>query len=236
MITYLGKCLYIEEKGKKTLAVGDLHLGYEESLNRAGIFVLRTQFKEMIEEFNEVFRKIGKVDSVILLGDVKHHFGSILKQERNDLLALLDYLRDHSKEVIIVKGNHDTVLEFIARERDIQVRPFYIYESYCFMHGDKDFEEIHERKVDYWIVGHVHPAVTLIDGVKSEKYKCFLEGEYKGKKVIIVPSFFDISEGSDPREGTIPLAWDINLLKFKVKVVGDGLEVLDFGRLDRIHS
>lgn len=35
-IEYIGKCLLINVDGKKILAVGDLHLGYEESLNLGG--------------------------------------------------------------------------------------------------------------------------------------------------------------------------------------------------------
>ncbi|MBX4196501.1 metallophosphoesterase [Candidatus Pacearchaeota archaeon] len=234
MIHYRGKCLYIEEKGKKILAVGDLHLGYEEALNKHGVFVLRTQFKEMLSELERIFEGLGMVDKVVLLGDVKHEFGAILKQERTDLLKLLDYLKEHAREVIIVRGNHDAVLEFIARDRGIKILDFYISDGYCFLHGDKDFEEIHDRKITHWIVGHVHPAITLTEGVKSEKYKCFLEGEYKGRTVIVVPSFLDINEGSDPREGTIPLAWDISFSRFRVKVVGEDLSVLDFGRLKDI--
>ena len=43
------------EAGGKILVVGDLHLGYEEHLNRMGIFVSRQMFEEMISYFDKVF-------------------------------------------------------------------------------------------------------------------------------------------------------------------------------------
>ena len=56
-INYVGKCILLERGGEKILAVGDLHLGYEETLNRAGIFVSRQMFDEMIADFDAIFAK-----------------------------------------------------------------------------------------------------------------------------------------------------------------------------------
>ena len=228
MIEYIGKCVLID---KKILVVGDLHLGYEDSLNRSGVFVSRVMFNEMILYFDKVFEKIGKVKEIVLLGDVKHNFGGISEQEWGDTLRLLDYFSQKTKKIVIVKGNHDKIIEPIARKREIVVKDYYIYNEYCFLHGDKDFEEIYDRKIKVWIIGHGHPAVKLREGVKIEKYKCFLEGEYKKKKIIIAPSFIEFSEGSDPRESELCLAWNFDLNKFNVKIVGGGLDVLDFGKL-----
>ena len=96
------------------LVVGDLHLGYEEYLNRAGVFVSRKMFEEMISYFDKVFEKIGKIDETILLGDVKHDFGSIMKQEWNDVAALLNYLEKKCKKFVFVKGIHEIIIEPIA--------------------------------------------------------------------------------------------------------------------------
>ena len=106
-------------------------------------------------------------------------------------------------------------------------------------------------------MGHGHPAVSLSEGVKKEKYKCFLVGKYSkagnGKRdVIIVLSFFPLVEGTDPRDVAnrssqtfgsrgepsgfdMGFAWKFNLNNFDVKFVGKGLEVLDFGRLSDIN-
>lgn len=235
MIDYIGKCLFIKEKGKRVLVIGDLHLGYEESMNRKGVMIARGMFNEMISEMNKIFEKIGKVDLVVLLGDVKHDFSTILKQESNDFMKLFDYLQEKCKEVVIVKGNHDSILEPIARRNGIVLKNHFVFEDVCFLHGDKDYEEIYDKKIRYWIVGHAHPAIKLSDGNKVEKYKCFLVGQYKKKEIIIVPSFFGLIEGSDPRENNLGLAWNFALNKFNVKIVSDNLKVLDFGKLKKLN-
>lgn len=236
-INFIGKCLLIEnagEKKEKILVIGDLHLGYEEFLNRSGVFVSRQMFEEMIAYLDNVFAKTGKVDKVVLLGDVKHDFGKIMKQELNDVLGLFDYLEKKSRKIIVVKGNHDKIIEPIVMKRSARIEDFYIYDEFCFLHGDRDFSQIYDKKIKYWIMGHGHPAVKISDGIKIEKYKCFLIGKFKEKEVIILPSFFSLMAGSDPRENDLGLAWKFGLGKFKVWVVGENLEVLNFGQLGKI--
>lgn len=237
-IEYVGKCLLIKERGERILVVGDLHLGYEESLNRTGVYVSREMFKEMIKYFDLIFSKIGKVDKIVLLGDVKHDFGGILRQEWNDVLRLFDYFFEKIKkkgEIVIMKGNHDNILEPIIKKREnVEIKDYFIVNDIAFLHGDKDFKEIWDKKIKYLIMGHGHPAVKLREekGVKIEKYKCFLVGRFKGKEIIILPSFFSYMEGSDPRESNLGLAWKFDYSKFNVKIVNvDDLKVLEFGRL-----
>jgi putative SbcD/Mre11-related phosphoesterase len=137
--------------------------------------------------------------------------------------------------VIVIRGNHDNYLKNISGKRKFAgVEDFYVVGRYCFLHGDRDFPEIYDKKIKTWIIGHAHPALRLSDGIKTEKYKCFLEGEYKKKRIMIVPSFAEYFAGSDPRQESNNLAWGFNLSKFKARVVGDRLEVLDFGKLEKI--
>ena len=96
-INYIGKCLLIENnEGKKSLVIGDLHIGYEESLNERGVFISRRMFDEGIDYLNRVFAKVGgrRIDRIIILGDVKHEFGRILRQEWKEVLELIDYFRE----------------------------------------------------------------------------------------------------------------------------------------------
>ena len=236
MFEFIGKCLLVEEQGKKILVIGDLHLGFEEALNKTGVFVFRKMFSEVIEYLDRVFEKIGNVDVVVLLGDVKHVFGRIVGQEWNDILGLLDYLEDKCKKIVVIRGNHDKIIGPIAKKRGIVVENYWVVGRFCFLHGDKDFVENYDKEVRYWVVGHGHPAVKISDGIKVEKFKTFLVGKYKRKNVILVPSFFDYNLGSDPRENDLRFVWDFNLKKFDVWIVQDDkLEVLDFGKLDELE-
>jgi len=238
-IKYIGKCLLVETDEKRILVIGDLHLGFEEALNRSGVFVSRQMFDEMISYLDRVSGKIGEVDEVVLLGDVKHVFGSVLKQEWNDVLGLFDYLNEKCKKITIVKGNHDSILEpVVAQRRGVELLDFYIVGEICFSHGHRSFEEMFDKNVKSWILGHAHPAVKISEknGAKVEKYKCFLVGKFKRRNVVVVPSFAEHNEGSDPRENDLGLAWDFNLKKFDVKIIsGEKLKVLDFGKLGKLH-
>lgn len=232
MFEFIGKCLLVEESDKKILVIGDLHLGFEEALSKTGVFVSRKMFEEMIKYLNKVFDKTGKVDEVVLLGDIKHVFGSVIGQEWSDILGLFDYLEDKCKEIIVIKGNHDAIIEPVAKKRDILVEDYHIVGSFCFLHGDRDFVENYEKCVTHWVVGHGHPAVKMSDNIKVEKFKAFLVGEYKKKEIVLVPSFFDYNLGSDPRENDLGYIWDFDFGKFIVWAVQDeGPEVLNFGKL-----
>ncbi len=232
-ISYIGKCLLVEVDGKRILVVGDLHLGYEEALNISGVGVGRKLFGEMMEDFEEIFSRTGNVDEVVLLGDVKHVFGTVLGQEREDFQKLLEFFGEKCKKIVIVQGNHDALKRFLVRENS-EVRNFYCTDGVCFLHGDRDFGEIYSKEVEMWVMGHAHPAIVLEDGVKSEKYKCFLEGKFEGRKIIVVPSFSEHSVGSDVRNSDLGLAWKLDLKKFRIWVVGEKLEVMDFGEMGRL--
>lgn len=237
--SFIGKCLLIEENGRKILAIGDLHLGQEESMNKTGVFVTRGMFEEMIIELDKVFARVGgnkEIDEIVLLGDVKHDFETILRQEWSDVTKLFDYLGERARKIVIVKGNHDTIIEPIASRWGISVVNYYIADSVALLHGNRDFKEIWSKKIKMLVVGHGHPAVKLRDAgeVRAEKYKCFLVGKFGGREIIIVPSFSEVSVGSDPKDGGIKLAWELDYDKFDVWVVGSELDALDFGRLGKI--
>ena len=63
-------------KGYKTLIIADLHLGYEESLNKKGVLVPRIQFKDTYERLNKILTS-KKIETMIITGDLKHEFGVI---------------------------------------------------------------------------------------------------------------------------------------------------------------
>jgi len=112
------------------LIIADTHIGYEEALNKQGILIPRFQFKEIIKRLEHIFAvlKNKRIDKIIINGDVKHEFGTISEQEWRHTLQLLDFLSKHCKEIILIKGNHDTILGPIAKKRKVKVIDNYIIE------------------------------------------------------------------------------------------------------------
>jgi len=234
-LEYIGKCLLINDE-KRILVIGDLHLGYEEALNESGVYIGRRMFKEYTDYLDRIFEKTGKVDEIVLLGDVKHVIGNVIRQEWNEVLGFLDYLAGKCGKIVVVRGQHDALLEGILKKRgDVSLLDYYISGKYAFLHGDREFEEINDAKIKVWVMGNGHPAVKISDGTKIEKYKCFLVGKYGKKEIIVCPSFLSANEGTDPREYEIGMAWEFDYLKFSVVVVGEDLNDLDFGKLEKLE-
>jgi len=190
-VRYIGKCLLIQKGKERVLVIGDLHLGYEESLNRSGVFISRQMFDEIISDLSEVFGETGKVEKIILIGDIKHDFGLISRQEWGDVGKFMKYIKPFCSEIVVIKGNHDVILAPIVKRLGLKLKDFYIWKEFCFVHGDEDYKQIWQKKVKWIVVGHGHPAIKLRAGVKTEKYKCFLVGKFHGKNMIVVPSFIE---------------------------------------------
>lgn len=194
---FINKCVFFPKQ--KILAVGDLHLGYEYMLKDFGVSFPQKQIEQTISELTDILsdlkkRKI-KLNKVIFLGDVKHYF-AFNKGERNLILKLLDEIGKYVKkeDIIIIKGNHEKMN--ILNDKDFL--DYYIKDDIIFLHGDREFKEISDKKIKLIVMGHLHPAVAISDKqkIRSEKYKCFLVGKNKGKEFIVLPSFFPLIEGT----------------------------------------
>jgi len=232
-IVIVGKALWIEKL--KILVVADLHIGYEEALAEEGYLLPRTMFKEMSKELKELLEKL-KPSLVVINGDLKHEFGQISKQEWFETNTILDMILERSK-VVLIKGNHDTILEPIARRKNLEIKDFYIVDGICILHGHKIFvdKEIYDKKIKILIIGHEHPAISIREGLRKETYKCFLLGRWKDKKLIVMPSFFTLYEGSDIKKEELlsPYLNEKSIKNFEVFVVAD--KIYRFGKVKDIR-
>ncbi len=176
---------------KDNLIIGDLQLGYEEHLQQRGVLLPKFQLKNILDKLEKIFKKI-KVKRVIINGDIKHEFGSILNQEWTDSLNLFDFLSNKVEEIVLIRGNHDIVLGPIAKKRNIKIIDSWNDENVTIVHGHK----IPKKLNKIIIIGHEHPAISFKEK-PNEKFKCFLVGKYKKNKLIVTPSFHDLTKGSD---------------------------------------
>jgi len=216
-----------------TLILGDLHLGYEEALNAEGIMVPRFQYQKILTRLEAIIEKT-KCSRVIVNGDLKHEFGRITRQEWKEISNFIGFLKDNFQEVVLIKGNHDNFTRFIAERTNLQVYDRFSIGNYLILHGDKvpdDLEDIGEKTL---IIGHEHPCVGLKSGERLEKIKCFLKGSFKGKNLIVMPSFNFVTEGSDilHEKALSPFLRDktVDVNDFEVFGV-ENFEVFYFGRV-----
>ncbi len=247
-IEIIDLCLYL--KKENILILADTHIGYEESLNKQGVLIPRFQFKETIQRLEKILKLLNPKDSkglgnsknfqskikpnkIIINGDIKHEFGTISEQEWRHTLKLLDFLSKHCKELILIKGNHDTILGPIADKRNIKILDSYKTNDTLIIHGHKIPDKL--KGIKTIIIGHEHPAVSINEGVRTELFKCFLKGKYKKTTLIVQPSFNLVTEGTDIlKEKVLSPFLKQDLSNFECFVVGN--EVYEFGKLKKLYK
>ena len=245
-----------------TLIIADTHIGQEEAMTKQGVLVPQFQFKETVKRLEHILKKT-KPKTVIINGDIKEEFGTISDQEWRNTLKLIDFILKYADELILVKGNHDTILGPIAKKRNTKVVDYLIIDensrivedkkaiekitnkktkikirasknNILIIHGDQIPDKRILKKIKTIIIGHEHPAIGVTERIRTETFKCFLRGKWKKYNLIVLPSFNQIIEGHDVlKEEHVSPFMDQPLGNFEVYIVGD--KVYEFGKIKHIH-
>ncbi|MCX8190480.1 MAG: metallophosphoesterase [Candidatus Diapherotrites archaeon] len=229
-----GLGLFIEPE--KMLIVADLHLGIEEMYNRQGIMVPRTNYAEIKKNLCWMIERT-KPKKIVINGDIKHEFGEISKQEWREVLSIIDFISTNVKELVLIKGNHDKILGPLAELKGLRILDeLYIKgESLLITHGHEISNSNEYEKAKTLIIAHEHPAVSVREGMRSELYKCFLKGNFLGKKLIVMPSMNSIAIGSNVlREKTLSPYLQQDLGKFECWAIED--KPYYFGKLGALNE
>ncbi len=223
--------LSIYIKKYKTLVISDLQLGIEESLNKNGLLIPRLQFDLIKKKLDKIF-EIIKPERVIINGDLKHEFGIISRQEWKETIDLIDYLFGKTRKIILIKGNHDVILNLIAKKKNLDIVDEFLCGDILILHGHKI--SLNSYKYNVLIIGHEHPAISLKEDAKIEKYKCFLKGKYNNHHLIVMPSFSALNIGTDVLKDTFLSPYlNVNLDNFRVFIIED--KVYDFGKIKNLR-
>ncbi|MBS3144969.1 metallophosphoesterase [Candidatus Woesearchaeota archaeon] len=213
---------------KKHLILGDLQLGSEGVAHNQGFFLPKFQLQDILERLSKIFTQV-KAEFLIINGDLKHAIGTILDQEWTDILAFFDFALQHVQKIIIVRGNHDLVIDPIAAKRNIAVVESYRVGDMLIFHGHKVVKET----APLLVVGHEHPAVSFKDK-PGDKYKCYLVGKWKKSILIVMPSFNPLTEGSDiTRDRFLSPYLKPGIGTFDVYVVED--KIYPFGKVQDLR-
>lgn len=222
----------------KTLVFSDFHMGFEHSLNAQGYMLPRTHYKDVVDRLELIFAELKKqkkdVKKIVITGDLKHEFGTILRQEWRDVLRLVDYLLRKADELILIKGNHDVQLGPVAAKSGIKLVADVKLGDILIIHGDEEPARLKDIKTI--IMGHEHPALGLRHKGRTEKYKCYLVGPYRKCTLIVQPSAKLMVEGSDvTKEKQLSPLLAGGVKKFRAFVIDERQkEILDFGLIKNL--
>ncbi len=171
-------------KYKDYLVIADPHLGIEREYWEKG-YEVPSQKEELLKR---ILKLKGKSTKLIILGDLKHNIPLITFREEREVPDFVAALRKAFKEVIIVKGNHDGLLERMVSG----VVNEHFIDGIAFIHGHSVSDKA--LKADKIIAGHMHPVHTYKNHLGyRQSNKCFIITD----KIIVMPAFTDMSAGSN---------------------------------------
>ncbi len=187
----------ILEGKNRSLVVTDLHIGFESILSSKNIFVGKnTILQETIKELESIIES-SKVNSLILLGDIKSSIKSIAKSEWDEIPLFFKKM-NNLVDTILVPGNHDAnIQKLVPNEITLISSTGLIVENTLLTHGHTLPTE-NFSQVDRIIMGHVHPVFfqeeSVLNGqqvwvsIKTEKQQIF-SSTSGVLDITIIPSF-----------------------------------------------
>jgi len=194
---------------RHTLVVADLHLGYEESMRRAGVMLPETHFADIVARIERMLCAVGASKEhpaqLIVNGDLRHTFGPLNRSEWKELNAFFEHVAPLCAAITVVQGNHDPALNvFAARYAGVSVCAQYTQQGWLYIHGDQ-MPDLTDH-IQHIVIGHEHPALSLEDPVtgRRERFKVFLQGQFQQRTLWVLPSFNALIQGTDlTREGVL---------------------------------
>jgi len=182
------------------ICIADLHLGYESSL--AGISLPSRQLQEVERKFELALKNCGGASKLIINGDLKHVFSEASRQEWAEVPMFLDFVLSFVREIILVRGNHDTFLGPLRRFKEVKVVNSLEIGDVLLIHGhNKDFIHIFEwakaRGIAEIVIAHEHPFLILGDRVGARvRVPCFLRGRFGRFRICVLPAFSPLAGGT----------------------------------------
>jgi len=227
--------LFLEKS--KTLIISDLHIGQEYSMKKLGFLIPLNHYKEILANTKKIL-ETSKPSRIIINGDLKHDFGKINNDEWDKITQYLKELKKHSS-VIVIKGNHDALLQPVMNKLGIKLVSYYFEDetSIYVCHGDRIPTNPEFKKAKTIIIGHEHPAIRLSNGARVETYKCFIKGKFERKNLIVMPSSNPINEGSDVLSEKMlsPFLKGSDIKKLEAYILGEN-EVFYFGKIKNLKA
>jgi len=192
-LSFGGRAVYLPEF--ETVAVGDLHVGFEEEARASGMSFPLQEQETLQEGLREVLVRFSP-ETVVFNGDIHHSFGE-LGEAGKTIRRLESVVESSGATAVFIEGNHDTMLEGVVEtkkwyslyhEPNDKTEDEHRNEA-VFVHGDTVPPNLPEASL--YVVGHDHPAVEI----ELQKEPCFLYGPFEDSNVLMMPAFNPLCEG-----------------------------------------
>ena len=228
----IGPALFIPKS--KTLVLGDLHIGTDEDLAASGALSPLIGLSD-IEEITALLVQKTNPKTVVLLGDLEVHFGAIPYKQKRAILDFVDKVKGSSEKVILIKGNHDNFISKIFEGSETPMHETYEQDGFFFCHGDSVPEIPKDAK--YVVIGHEHPAITITNDVRRERFKCIIQTDFEKKELIVLPSVNQTTMGTDILSEKLqsPFLTDKAMKKANIYVV-ENLDIYSFGKIKNVQQ
>ncbi|MGC8620418.1 MAG: metallophosphoesterase [Caldisphaera sp.] len=214
----------VHEKSNSAI-ISDIHLGYEDAMASQGIYLPRLQLKRAKNIINEILSQ--GFTKIVIAGDLKHVFEKLTRQERAEILELISSsVRNKAKEIILVKGNHDTFIGNLLKDIGIDVIDDYLDlgDGIYITHGHKLIDEI--KNSQFVIMGHEHPSIEISLSGSKVRLQSLLKMPLKGgSTALILPAIGLYQTGTvlnlDKSSYLSPISRDLGIIEESIPIIID---------------
>ena len=175
---------------EKILILSDVHIGYYSSFREQGSYLpiydatlLEAAVQSLLEDYSGYHW--------IIAGDIKHNHDPFLSEaETQELVSILEHITENNELTLII-GNHDKGLERIVTDLNLTctLTRSYTLKEIVIQH---DLDQIGQRRNKKYIIGHVHPIISL-EHIKGSLVPIFAITD----DLLILPAFNYVAGGFD---------------------------------------
>ena len=183
------------------LVVADLHVGRDAE---SAVELPLGERADLTERLAALLAEFGPAE-VVVAGDLLHAFDGVPEGVRETVRALREAVEAVGAKLVVVRGNHDSMLDTVLDARGGDSAALTVTEEYrlgdtLVLHGhaepasDVDSEEGTETEAERYVVGHDHPAIEI----EGQRHPCLLygPGAFRGADVVMLPAFNRLAPGT----------------------------------------
>lgn len=224
------------------LVIADLHLGLEKTMTSKGNYVPPSQLDDLKDDLRDAKSETG-ASRILVDGDLKNQFRTSYS-ETEEIEEFLSFLNAEFDEVIVVEGNHDTMIESTLESSGVNLKEYHLEDGKLYIHGHEPLGKYELEDFSTVIIGHEHPAIALEDeiGVREKIPVLLYGGMDDGRDIIVMPAFSRIANGTAvneiPGEELLSPVLKQNAEKGDLKAVGISREagLFEFPELRHLNQ